>query len=309
MSTSTATTPGRERIDGRFTREKLAPVLAEVCSRAGLDHRGARLVKFTVNAVFRLAHQPVVVRIAGSPALRHRAHKVVRVAHWLAEHEVPAVRLLPGLRQPVAVGEHLATVWQRVPTVRRRPTGRDLGELLRRLHTLPQPAFELPEWAPLDDVRRRLGDAEELAAGDRAFLRDRCDELAGRLAALRFPLAACVVHGDAHLGNLIPGPDGPVLCDFDSTCLGPPEWDLTPLPVGQHRFGGSRHAYRQLVEAYDFDVTRWSGFAVLRDVRELKLVTSVLPILRSNPSVRAELRRRLASVRAGDTSGGWSRYR
>jgi hypothetical protein len=59
---------------------------------------------------------------------------------------------------------------------------------------------------------------------------------------------------------------------------------------------------------YGYDVTRWPGFAVLREVRELKLATSVLPILRSNPHVGPELRRRLHSVRTGDTSAAWSRY-
>ena len=304
MTTSTAVASPNE---GRFTREKLVGVLAEVCSRAGYDHRGAKLLKFTANAVFQLAGQPVVVRIAGSSALRHRVRKVVRVANWLAEHDVPAVRLVPNIPQPVVVGDYLATVWRQVPDGGRRPNGRDLGRLLRRVHSLPAPAG-LPEWAPLDDVRRRLGDAEELSGADRVFLQDRCDVLTERLAALRFPLGACVVHGDAHLGNLIGSPTGPVLCDFDSTCLGPPEWDLTPLPVGLSRFGGSPQAYRQLVETYGFDVTRWSGYPVLRDVRELKLATSVLPILRSHPGVRGELHRRLASMRSGDAAV-WSRYR
>jgi aminoglycoside phosphotransferase (APT) family kinase protein len=173
---------------------------------------------------------------------------------------------------------------------------------------LPAPPFTLPKWEPLDDVRRRLGDAEELDPADRLFLEDRCAELSERLTTLDFPLPACVVHGDAHLGNLVMGPNGPVLCDFDSTCVGPPEWDLTPVPVGLHRFGGSRRAARAFARRYGFDVTRWSGLAVLREVRELKLATSVLPILRSNPHVVPELRRRLASVRTGDTSAGWSRY-
>jgi hypothetical protein len=170
------------------------------------------------------------------------------------------------------------------------------------------PAFELPAWQPLDDVRRRLGDAEELDPADRRFLEDRCAELTERLATLDYPLAECVVHGDAHLGNLIPGRAGPVLCDFDSTCVGPPEWDLTPIPVGLRRFGGSRRAARVFASAYGFNVTKWPGFSVLCEVRELKLATSVLPILRSNPGVVPELRRRLDSVRTGDTSAGWSRY-
>jgi aminoglycoside phosphotransferase (APT) family kinase protein len=294
--------------EGRFTPERLTEVLAEVCARAGLDHRRARLLKFTANAVFRLHRDPVVVRIAGSTALRHRAAKVVRVAGWLAEHDVPAVRLLPGVPQPVAVGGYLATVWQAVPPGRRSPTTRDLAVLLRRLHGLPPPPFELPAWQPLDDVRRRLSDAEGLDVADRRFIAERCTELEKTLAALHYPLATCVVHGDAHLGNLVPSPAGPVLCDFDSTCLGPPEWDLTPIPVGLRRFGGSRRSAETFTRQYGFDVTRWPGFTVLREVRELKLATSVLPILRSNPHVVPELRRRLHSVRTGDTTAGWSRY-
>jgi aminoglycoside phosphotransferase (APT) family kinase protein len=116
------------------------------------------------------------------------------------------------------------------------------------------------------------------------------------------------VHGDAHSGNVIVGPEGPVLCDFDSACVGPPEWDLTPLAVGRERFGDPAGRYRMLVDAYGFDVTSWAGFPVLRAVRELKLTTSVLPILRSHPSVREELRRRLADLRNGCTGARWSRY-
>ena len=293
---------------GRFTPERLHEVLHAVCAVAGLDPRGARLLKFTANAVFRLRADPVVVRIAGSTALRHRVGKVVDVAGWLAACGVPAVRLVSDVPQPVHVGDYLATVWHAVPPGRRRPTTKDLAALLHQLHELPRPPFALPSWEPLDDVRRRLGDAEELDPADRLFLEDRCAELTERLTTLDFPLDACVVHGDAHLGNLVPSPKGPVFCDFDSTCVGPPEWDLTPVPVGLQRFGGSRRAERAFARRYGFDVTKWSGYPVLREVRELKLATSVLPILRSNPEVVPELRRRLASVRTGDTSAGWSRY-
>ncbi|HWC79917.1 MAG TPA: aminoglycoside phosphotransferase family protein [Pseudonocardiaceae bacterium] len=301
--------PAATQPDGRFGPDRLAEVLAQVCAAAGLDPRGARLLRFSANAVFRLPRSRAVVRITGSLAMRHRVSKVIAVAGWLAEHGVPAVRLLPGVRQPVRVGADLATVWQEVPTVGPRPGTRDLAALLRLVHRLPAPEFELPEWAPLDDVQRRLTDSEGLPAADRRFLEQRCAELSQRLADLEFPHQRCVVHGDAHLGNLIAGPDGPVLCDFDATSIGPREWDLTPLPVGLRRFGGSRRAYRQFARAYGEDVTEWPGFPVLREVRELKMVTSALPILKSHPSVAPELRRRLDSYRSGDTSASWSRYR
>lgn len=293
---------------GRFTREKLDEALSAFCARLGLDPAGATLLRFTNNAVYALASAPVVVRIVGSRTLRHRASKVVRVAELFAAHDVPAIRLLDGVAQPLVHGEHVATAWTAVPTGHRRPTATDLALLLRRVHELPAPEW-LPRWSPLDDVRARIADAEELAADDRCFLLHRCDQVDHALAGLDFPLPPAVVHGDAHPGNVIVGPDGPVLCDFDSTCVGPAEWDLTPLAVGLERFGDPASRYRMLVDSYGFDVTGWDGYPVLRLARELKLTTSVLPILRSAPWVRDELWRRLDDLRAGRVGTPWSRYR
>jgi phosphotransferase family enzyme len=306
------TTPAWEMTSGRgrrFTVPRLAEILAEVCDAAGLDAAGATLVRYTNNAVFRLADAPVVVRIVASDALRHRVEKVVRVATWLAEHDVPAVRLFTGLSQPVRVGDYAATVWDLVPDGGRAPRATDLARLLRRMHALPAPPFPLPAWAPLHDVRGRIGEADRLADSDRELLLSACDEVSARLDTLRFVLPRSLLHGDAHLGNLIRSPGGPVLCDFDSSCVGPPEWDLTPMAVGVVRFGDSLGRYRELARGYDFDVLSWEGFEVLRDVRELKLITSVLPILSSRPEVRPELHRRLAAFRDGDRVARWSRYR
>lgn len=297
---------------GPFSGERLTEALAGVCAVAGLDPAGATLIKCTANAVFRLASAPVVVRIGASTALRHRVEKVVHVATWLAEHDVPAVRLLSGVPQPVQYDGYVATIWEEVPVFGKRPRGRDLGKLLRIIHDLPEPASWLPPWRPLADVRARIGEAIDLDNGldtaDLAFLQDRYDDVADQLSRLEFPSAPSLVHGDAHLGNLIASPFGPVLCDFDSSSYGPPEWDLTPLAVGVVRFGEPAGRYRELVRTYGMDVTRWSGFAVLRAVRELKLITSVLPIIGSRPEVRAELFRRMADVRSGNTSARWARY-
>lgn len=294
--------------EARFSRDILAAALTDICAQAGLDATGAALLRFTNNAVYRLAGDTAVVRIVGSRGLRHRVEKVVRIAGWFAEHDVPAVRLFAGIEQPIRVGEHVATVWDVVPGGGRPARGRDLGALLKRIHRLPPPSFDLPVWDPMDDVRRRVDDAEDIRDDDRLFLLNTCDRLRDELAALRFALPRAVLHGDAHLGNLISSPDGPVLCDFDSTSLGPPEWDLTPVAVGVARFGEPARTYGEIVRAYGFDVAKWAGFRVLREVRELKLITSVLPSVRSNPEVRPELMRRLGDFRRGDTRARWSRY-
>ncbi|ASR33692.1 aminoglycoside phosphotransferase [Prauserella marina] len=295
-------------MEGRFTREKLDHVLRATCARLGLDASAATLLRFTNNAVYALARDPVVIRIVGSRALRHRANKVVTVARYFAACGVPAIRLFGQVRQPLFVGEHVVTVWERVADTGRRATSAELAALLSQVHAL-DPPDGVGGWAPLVDVRARVEDAEELAEHDRRFLLRRCAEVERELVDLEFPLPPGLVHGDAHPGNVIVGPGGPVLCDFDSACAGPVEWDLTPLAVGMERFGDPSGWYRELARGYGFDVTAWDGFESLRRARELKLTTSVLPIMRSHPSVRHELHRRLDDLRAGRNHTRWVRYR
>lgn len=294
-------------MDGRFTRVNLDRVLRQTCDILGLDPTGARMLRFTNNAVYALAGEPVVVRILASSGLRHRVPKVVTVARLFQRCDVPAVRLVEGVDQPLVVDGYLVTVWERVTATGQEALPWQLARLLREVHALPAPAG-VEQWDPLRDVRSRVADAEELAANDRRFLLRRCAEIEAALGELEFPLARGLVHGDAHPGNVIVGPAGPVLCDFDSSCVGPPEWDLAPLAVGRERFGDAPERYRQLADAYGFDVTQWDGYPVLRAARELKLTTSVLPILRSRPEVRDELVRRLADLRAGRHGTHWSRF-
>ncbi|OAA18571.1 putative homoserine kinase type II (protein kinase fold) [Frankia sp. EI5c] len=318
--------PGRDTPDGRFTAARSRQVLGQLCARLGLDDRGAEPIKLTVNAVYRLPREAAIVRIASSTRLNHRVAKVVRIARWLADQGMPAVRLLPGVPAPVEVEGHLATVWRDAtpPTQHTRPAqrppagagggaphpARSLAEILLRLHALAPPDPPLPTWDPLDDVRRRLADAEGLGDRDRRFLEDLTLRVADALGAVSYALPRTVVHGDAHLGNLIHTASGEVvICDFDATCLGPAEWDLVPVAVGTLRFGRPSTAQDELARAYRFDVTAWDGFPALRAVRELKLVTSVVPILASSPSAAAQFAVRLESLRAGSDETVWAPYR
>ncbi|MEU8197708.1 aminoglycoside phosphotransferase family protein [Microbispora amethystogenes] len=293
---------------GALTRERLNGLLESVCDRAGLSSRDAELVKFTNNAVFRLRQASVVVRIAGSTAARTRVPTVVQVARWLARHDFPAVRLLSGVEQPLHVDGHVLTLWEYLPEIGPRPDGRDLGALLRRLHALTDPPPDLLQWRPMAEVRQRLAEPEDLSADDHAFLLYECDEVEGQLADLRYVLKPGVIHGDAFLGNVIAGPHGPALCDFDGTTIGPREWDLTPVAVGSLRMDYPEDDHGPLSKEYGFDVTRWEGFPVLRRLRELKLVTSVVPILRSNPAIRPQWEHRMRSFRAGDLNVRWQTY-
>jgi hypothetical protein len=287
---------------------RIHATLAVICAEAGLDNRDAELIKFTNNAVFRLPREQVVVRIAGSATVAGRVPKVIQVAKWLSAHAMPAVRLLGDITQPVNVDGQLATVWQLVPTSASDPTGADLGQILRRWHDLPAPHGKLPRWWPIDAIRRRLTEPSDLRPDDHEFLTRRCDQIEAELTQVRFELPSGPVWGDAFLGNIISGPSGPVACDFDSAASGPREWDLTPVAVGSLRFDYSVDAQALLASTYGFDVTTWSGFPVLRSVRELQLVTSVIPVLRSNPSLHDQWAYRLRTFKEGDTTARWTPY-
>jgi hypothetical protein len=291
----------------RLTRSRLDELVSAICVRVGLVGDGAALIKFTNSAVFRLPRARLVIRIAGSATVRGRVPKVIRAARWLAAHDVAAVRLLDGVDQPIEVDGHLATLWHEVPSVGPAPTGTDLGRLLRQIHDISDQPPDVPVWGPVEAMRSRLAEADGVAPRDLAFLASACGEIEAQLVDVEYELRPGLIHGDATVANLIPGPDGPVLCDLDATSLGPREWDLTPVAVGHLRFAAHKNN-QAFATAYGFDVTAWVGFPVLRRLRELQLVTSVVPVLASNPALREQWRHRLQTFRAGDTAARWEPY-
>lgn len=285
-------------------------VLESACTEVGLDATGAELAKFTNNAVYNLAASPITVRIPGSTAVRQRVAKVINVARWLAHHDMPAVRLVDDLPQPLHLGEHTITFWHTVtpnPAATTPPSGVELGQILRRLHSLPPPTDPLPSWNPLHAINQRVQEEEILSQADHQFLLDTVEELSDGLASIEPMMAPGPIHGDAFTGNLIQSSAGAVICDFDGAAHGPREWDLTPVAVGHLRMDYATNFHQQVIESYGVDVTRWSGFPILRRLREFQLVTSVLPVLSANPSLYQQWRHRFTTFQRNDDAR-WSAY-
>jgi len=299
--------PGEE--SGRFAPPRLRAALAGLCAAGDLNSRDAQLLKVTNNAVFHLPHAGVVVRITTTTALHHRVPKVIAVAGWLARQNLPAVRLRADVAQPLAAGEFLATVWDYVSPTDPPPDGRDLGHLLLQLHHVEEPPARLPPWSTVEDIKRRLTDAEGLDDADRDEIAERADQIEATLNGLGHALPPGPIHGDAHPGNLIRTPAGVALMlDFDSASHGPREWDLIPAAVDAIRFQRPQ-VHRDLAAVYGFDVTTWSGWPTLRAVRELQLVASAVPRLSSSTDVAAQFAHRLRTVREGLDGPPWQPYR
>jgi hypothetical protein len=138
-----------------FTEQVAVGSLREACGEAGLDAAGAKLVRLGSNAVFALAGRPVIVRIAADPDALPEMERAVRVARWLAEEEIPANRLLPGIGgQPLVVGGRVVTFWESVQDEEEYATLPELADLLKRLHWLEEPeSLGLPYFDPVAKVQ------------------------------------------------------------------------------------------------------------------------------------------------------------
>ncbi|MDF5755265.1 aminoglycoside phosphotransferase family protein [Spongiactinospora sp. TRM90649] len=284
--------------DGLLTAAGAA--LTRACTGAGLDPAGARLLRSFATTVYHLPAENAVVRLAEpAPGKYDRLVTSLRVTRWLAGQGYPATRPLD-VRQPVAEEGFLVTFWHHEDDQGDRHDPAALGPMLRRLHDLPPVPFELPVYDPFGPVRAAIEVSRVLGDGDRDWLLDRCSALAETYyERLQFALPYGLIHGDAHRGNLIRASGRLLLCDWDSVSAGPREIDLVPTLQGA-RFGYTPAERAAFCRAYGYDVGRWEGYPVLRDMRELRTLTAVLRNAHRDPAAAEILSFRLASLRAGD---------
>ena len=119
-----------------FSSSAVLPVLQEACEQAGLSSDGAELLRLGENAIYRLAVDPVVVRIARSADRLPRVERELCVARWLAAADVPAVRVIDEIEQPLLVDGHPVSFWRAVTGGEPTPTHADLARLLAAFHAL-----------------------------------------------------------------------------------------------------------------------------------------------------------------------------
>ncbi|WP_037908268.1 aminoglycoside phosphotransferase family protein [Actinacidiphila yeochonensis] len=282
--------------DAVFTQERAR----EVLDAAG--HPEADLLSFGENAVFGAGR--LVIKVGRGAHLLDRARREVRTADWLAKHDVPAVRSAES--EVRLVEGHPITYWQRLPESLRPAVTVDAAPLLKLVHALPEPDFGLPPRDLLGGVERWLrAGGEAVDPADAAYLRQRRDEFARASASLTPHLPRGPIHGDALPRNIHIGPDGPVLVDLETFSSDLREHDLVVQVLSRDRYGVPASEYETFAEAYGWDVTGWDGYEALRGARETAGCAWVAQHARANPAARTEFRRRVASLRADDTSVRW----
>lgn len=276
-----------------FAEEQTRPVLAEVCHLVGRSAARARLIRHHTNAVY--AVDDLVVKIAPAGVRPDRLRTVVTVVDWLTTLGFPTVTLWPGLPQPLEVGGHGVTIWQRLDPG--SVTTAELGALLRRLHTLPEPPVQLPRLDPIAGIRRSVGSSTILTAADRDLLLNRLNILTGRWRDMRFPRGAGLIQSDPQIRNALRRPDGTaVLADWDGACIGPREWDIATVAVHCRRFGAAE-TFTDFVITYGWDPTTWDAFEDLCQLRELQMIATNARKSAPGSPAADEVHHRISGVR------------
>jgi hypothetical protein len=292
-------------IYGGFTHAEMLHLLERACALAGLDPRGAVFLRGQTNAVLRLAHDPVVVKIARNGTDPADVHRTVTLVRWLMDLGFPTVPLhRPGL-QPLDIHGHTVTLWTHLPQPSRPVPAEALAKPLNTLHSLGSAPISLQALKPCTAIRSSLSRTSILTQDALTYLHERVDDLEQALTDLSYELEQSIVQGDPQHRNALHGGNGAVLCDWDSAAFGQPEWDLVTVEVHCRRFGYGRDHYRRFAEAYGWDVTAWSGYPILRDLRELRMITTNARKASHEPEKASEVVNRIAALHNGETDVPW----
>ena len=288
-------------------------VLREAGRVAGVDVRGASLIRDGSNVLYRLAGG-VVARI-GKYGAEENAVLEVAVSDWLRRCSIPAARTIADLPRLTMVGDRPVTWWELLPAHRPATTA-ELGDALRKLHRLPLPDYpKLVEVDPFSGLDERISASRILGEDDRLWLRSSLEVLRSERQRLSSGLGMTVVHGDAWQGNVVvpetgfrkAGDELPIMLDFENVGVGHPEWDLVSVGVDRTDFERiSADEYSAFVRAYGgYDVTAWEGYRTLASIRELRWVCFVLGKADSSERAEREVRHRLACLR-GEVPRPWT---
>ncbi|MEV4053659.1 aminoglycoside phosphotransferase family protein [Amycolatopsis sp. NPDC049688] len=281
----------------------MPPPLEKACAAAGVDGRGARLIQARVNVVYELPYAGAVARLhhLDHPKWQDRLRTVVEVTRWLAGRDFPTIVPLD-VAQPVAADGWTATFWrlEQVDATARQTGLLDLAPVLRRLHTLPAPPFEVPPTQPAGSLPADVERDRLLPDDQRAWLLAQIAEITERYPVTEMPLGHGLVHGDAHPGNLFLAGGRFLLGDWDSVSHGPVAQDLIPILDDVLRFGRPRSDWTEYCAAYGADpgIAEQPGMQLLQRVRELRLLA---PCIRgaAREEIRAELDKRLRTLMTG----------
>ncbi|MFD4441944.1 phosphotransferase enzyme family protein [Nocardia sp. NPDC058519] len=290
-----------------MSQPEIEQVAREACATAGFENPRLVPIKVAENGIYRLADQQVVVRVARI-GQAEAASRELMVARWLQANGVAAVEPAGSRADFVDVDGRPVTFWRELGP-HRPGTEQEIATALRTLHGLSAPEF-LSEVQPFVRLDERIDAGSTLTPGDRQWLRDQLSELRAGWKELAPGQPRGPIHGDAWAGNVVTTEAGvTTFLDLERASIGPPEWDLTSTAIKHSSFGWiPEQRYESFWRAYGYDVTTWPGFALLRDIRELRMTCMAVQSAGSKPEHAAQALHRLDCLRGRVGPRPWSSW-
>jgi hypothetical protein len=291
-------------------RDKADTVLETAAARLGVPAHDARLLRLHGNASYILPSAGLVIRIATSPQMLGPITASIAVTRWLAGRGFPCTIPADVDDQPFVIAGSVVSAWQYLPTAETpAPSSAEMGTILRELHAQGDPPDPLPSLDdPLASVVAAISDAPDaIPTADRSWLQERITQLSEQWSALDFPRPPGLIHGDAHIGNLLRAASGQaVLGDWDHVATGPREWDLAQIHYMDRRFGrAGATGIDAFTEAYGWDIRPWPGLGTVIAVREIWGLRPYIRTARDQPDHSQQLAYRLHTLQSGDTQARW----
>ena len=267
------------------------------------------LLKVGMNAIYRSGD--VVLRVSH---LNGPAESAYALADVLRSAGVVVAR--PAGDRIVVVDDETSltvTVWEHIEAIERDVDWFAVGAMVRRVRALgagavpdgyPVPLCTSYPWWRFVDVLADVGRDVDSKALD--GIRHAIDRHRDWIDASGGVDGWVLCHGDVHPANVISGPDGPVIIDWDLVCLGPPGWDHAPLRSMVERWGAAPQWYVDFASGYGEDL---SHDPVTQSLTVLRLVAATLmrvKAARMSEVAGAEAARRLRYWRGDPDAPTWA---
>lgn len=217
------------------------------------------------------------------------------IAQHLTEHEAPTIPLHPDL--PPGPHEHLGyplNFWEFVTRIEAAPDPAEIGRTLRLCHEIMRRFQDpLPKLAILTESIAILQDRELFGQSTHQMLRDHLTTSIEVLS--RYPHQ--VLHGDAHMGNLMNTTRGLLWTDWEDTFAGPVEWDVASIIWNAQILDQDQSTVNAILAAYGAVDEKALQQSL---IGRAAVMTAWYPILYPNPNAerQAKLQRRIEWLQA-----------
>lgn len=188
------------------------------------------------------------------------------------------------------------------------PKPEEAGETLAALHDIKVDSFETAT-SKLEKLASFVLTRCEISNQTRESIEERCAPCI-ELVKQDMENNNILVHGDVHLGNILPTNPRPTLIDFEDSGKGSPLWDLAVLVQSANRFGLDPSWVEACLRSWEHSIGKDLDAETLEayvDWRYWYGALSMIKRARQGKDLESELNIRLKWVHSPTDQSKWSR--